>query len=156
MAPLSITRRQLGATLIGAATLAATAGCNTTEPQPVDTNRLLLEEAELAELNLLAQIQGSIETLPRPAAEVSRLAVTSVQMHISRLAATLGSTSSPSPSPSDPISDSLAPQQLAELARQVSVQHRESLTRADPPTAQLLASIAASDLVIAVALSSAS
>ena len=123
----------------------ALAGCSDTPaPADVDPDRLLLDQALLAESALLA-VLGQPRTLAELGDALHAEAENIVNQHLERLSEILGSSPQPSASESgDGASFVLA-------ARATAHSHLNALEIAGPSAAQLLASLGASDLVLATA-----
>lgn len=137
--------------LLGGSTLAA---CSD-RPAPValDPERERLDAALVLESQLL------LDATTWAADDPSRMPVTTVfSTHVERLQQTLTGTTPPSASATDDpatstelTTDSPTPPTTAGLAEQVRravAAHTRALRDADPPVAQLLASIAASDAAV--------
>ncbi len=124
-------------------------------PTPVDPDRMALLAALEREQDLLAQ-SLSWEGDAVPAAEVRRV----LQIHVDRLASTVGTTVTPTPTESPTPTDSstatvLSTSELAREADRAADGHTQLLASAGVEPAQLLASLAASDAALAAYLRNA-
>lgn len=150
----SVTRRTVLAAPVILAATAALAGCS--DPAPpvaVDPDRERLAAALVIESGLLDDVAAWTGS------SVLRDQLVAVfTTHVERLRQTLAdpaggasTTSSPSAQPSE----SAPPVTTVQLTQRVGravVAHSRALREADPPTAQLLASLAASDTAVSAAL----
>lgn len=149
----SVSRRLVLTAPVALALGASVSGC-TAPPAPVapDPDRDALDAALVIERSLRSRA-GTLT-----GGSVSRTSITRVlDTHISRLVETLGpSASSPSPSPSTPPpSPATTPRELQTATERAASAHTKVSQGAGPQTAQLLASLAASDAAIAAALGGA-
>ena len=132
-------------------TFGLVSGC-TDKPSaiPIDPDRVALLAALEREQSLLAQ-SLSWEGDAVPAAEVHR----ALQTHVERLASTVSTSVTPTATPT-PTSTSVVTSpstlDLAREANRVADVHAQSIPAAGGETAQLLASLAASDAAIAAYL----
>jgi hypothetical protein len=139
-----------GSLLASGLTLGFVSAC-TDEPAliPIDPDRVALLAALDRERNLLAQ-GASWQGDAVPATEVQRV----LHIHVERLASTVRtSVTSTSPTPtSTPVVVVPSTLELAREADRVADEHTRSIPAAGAETAQLLASLAASDAALAAYL----
>ena len=142
--PLRPTRRQACLmVLLGAAAVALPTGCTSKQaPPPVDANRVLLESAYLTEAALLALLESSQPSSPSFRSQATRV----LQEHLDQLVTVLGAPVAPAVTSS---ADGF--RRLCPGCPRCCGTHLPELSAADPPTSQLLSSLAASDLVLAQA-----
>lgn len=146
----SVSRRTVLVAPVALALGASVAGC-TAPPAPIahDPDRDALDAALLLEQSLSSHA-GTWTGGP-----VSRESVIHVlDAHVTRLTQTLGPSASPTtPSPTTPPpTPSTSTQALRTAAARAATAHTKASQSAGPQTAQLLASLAASDAAIAAAL----
>jgi hypothetical protein len=136
------------ALLASAAAVALPTGCTSASPPPpVDGNRVLIESAYRVESSLLVVLTADEITTPRALlAEAQQV----IQDHLDQLAEVLGGAIPSSDAPSDAPSDATS-EDFGDAARAAADLHLAGVVDANPPTSQLLSSLAASDLVLSEA-----
>jgi len=151
--PMSTPRLQLGAAptltrrqaflalLAGAAAVASSACTSTPPPEPVDSNRMLLESAYGVEATLLAVLAADASQPSRSPLRAQAEQV--IHGHLDQLAEVLGG----SPLPGGAASADAATD-FGTAATEAARAHLVGIDGASPQTSQLLSSLAASDLVI--------